>query len=124
MNNDSKEHREEALEKKIEHDLKEVKEDLREVEHLEEELAHLEGDHRHHHERVIVYFVDDERQETKAHHLTPTQILEHAGIDPKSHYLKEIAPCQVSFQGKPNEEIEMVEGMKFIAISTCPTPVS
>jgi len=71
------------------------------------------------------YTVDGEPQETTAHELTPTQILTQAGIDAASHYLVQIEGAnRVSFQGKPNEEIHMHENMKFISVSTGPTPVS
>ena len=71
------------------------------------------------------YTVDDEPQSTTEHQLTPTQILEHAGIDTASHYLVQIeGNHKVSYEGKPNEVIHMHEHMKFISISTGPTPVS
>jgi len=57
--------------------------------------------------------------------LTPVQILEAAKIDPSSHYLVQLeGQHQVSYQGNPNDEIHMHEHMKFISISTGPTPVS
>jgi hypothetical protein len=74
---------------------------------------------------VFHFTVDGEPQETSAHDLTPTQILTQAGIDVASHYLVEIDGAhRISFQGKPNEEIHMHEHMKFISVSTGPTPVS
>lgn len=71
------------------------------------------------------YTVDDEPQATTAHLLTPVQILQAASIDPSSHYLVQlVGQNQVSYQGKPDEEVHMHEHMKFISISTGPTPVS
>ncbi len=74
---------------------------------------------------TFTYTVDDEPQTTTAHELTPTQILQNAGIDPATHYLVEIRGHErISFQGKPDVEIHMHEHMKFISVSTGPTPVS
>ena len=71
------------------------------------------------------YTVDDEPQTTTAHELTPTQILENAGVDPASHYLVQLeGNHRISYQDKPNQEIHMHEHMKFISVSTGPTPVS
>ncbi|HYT69427.1 MAG TPA: hypothetical protein VEL51_23615 [Vicinamibacterales bacterium] len=71
------------------------------------------------------YTVDDEPQSTGAHVLTPVQILGAANIDSSSHYLVQLeGQHQVSYQEKPNEEIHMHDHMKFISISTGPTPVS
>lgn len=71
------------------------------------------------------YTVDNEPQETSAHELTPNQILGSAGIDTASHYLVQIeGNHRVSYQGKPSDEIHMHEHMKFISVSTGPTPVS
>jgi hypothetical protein len=71
------------------------------------------------------YTVDNEPQSTTAHELTPTQILADAGIDPASHYLVQIeGNHKESYQNTPNIEIHMHEHMKFISVSTGPTPVS
>ncbi len=71
------------------------------------------------------YTVDGEPQSTTEKVLTPTQILTNAGIDADTHYLVQIeGNHRVSYQGKPNEEIHMHENMKFVSISTGPTPVS
>jgi hypothetical protein len=71
------------------------------------------------------YTVDGEAQTTDEHTLTPTQILQAAGIDPVTHYLVEIVGnTQKSYQNDPNEAIRMHEHMKFISIATGPTPVS
>jgi hypothetical protein len=71
------------------------------------------------------YTVDDESQTTSSHELNPKQILENAGIDPASHYLVQIeGNHRVSYQNDPNQQIHMHENMKFISVSTAPTPVS
>jgi hypothetical protein len=61
----------------------------------------------------IEYRVNDVTQETEHHALTAQQILKHAGIDSDLHFLEEIHPEQISFQGKPQEEIAMVHHMRF-----------
>lgn len=74
---------------------------------------------------TFTYTVDDEPQSTTAHDLTATQILQNAGIDPATHYLVQIdGNHRVSYQNDPNAVIHMHEHMKFISISTGPTPVS
>jgi hypothetical protein len=71
------------------------------------------------------YTVDGEPQETGAHELTPNQILANAGIYASSHYLVQIEDHhRVSYQGMPSELIHMHQHMKFISVSTGPTPVS
>jgi AraC-like DNA-binding protein len=90
-----------------------------------EEVIHLMPHMRFKSEhQLIEYKVSDEDQKTKHRKLTAKQILEHAGFDPKTHYLSEIHPEHVSFEGKPDEEICMHQHMKFIAVSIEPTPVS
>lgn len=71
------------------------------------------------------YTVDGEPQQTSAHELTAIQILQNAGIDVTSHYLVQIeGNNRISYQTDPNKVIHMHEHMKFISISTGPTPVS
>lgn len=71
------------------------------------------------------YTVDDEQQSTDLHEMTPMQILTNAGIDPATHYLVQIhGNSKTSYENKPNEVIHMHQHMKFISISTGPTPVS
>ena len=73
----------------------------------------------------IHYWVDDERQETEQEELTPVQIMEHAKIDPKNHYLVQIKGKErISYKDDPNQKIRMRNGMKFVSVSTGPTPVS
>ena len=67
------------------------------------------------------YTIDGEPQQTTAHELTATQILQNAGIDAASHYLVQIdGNHRISYQADPNEPMHM----KFISVSTGPTPVS
>lgn len=71
------------------------------------------------------YTVDDETHSTNLHEMTPRQILTNAGIDPASHYLVQIeGNHKVSYENKPDEIIHMHQHMKFISLSTGPTPVS
>jgi len=71
------------------------------------------------------YTVDDEAQSTNLHEMTPRQILTNAGIDPASHYLVQIeGNHKVSYEKNPDETIHMHQHMKFISVSTGPTPVS
>jgi hypothetical protein len=73
----------------------------------------------------IDYIVDDEPQSTTSKVLTPRQILTDAGIDPASHYLVQLqGQHQISYKDTPDVEIKLHEHMKFISISTGPTPVS
>jgi hypothetical protein len=73
----------------------------------------------------IDYTVDDEPESTTSKVLTPSQILTNAGIDPASHYLVQLqGQHQISYKDTPDVEIKMHEHMKFISISTGPTPVS
>jgi hypothetical protein len=52
-------------------------------------------------------------------------MLTEAGIDPASHYLVQLqGQPQISYKDAPDVEIKMHEHMKFISISTGPTPVS
>jgi hypothetical protein len=74
--------------------------------------------------QVIEYKVNDEDQTTKHRHLTASEILVHAGIEPTANYLAEVSPEHVSFEGKPDEKIRMHQHMKFISVSIKPTPVS
>jgi hypothetical protein len=77
-------------------------------------------------EKVTFKFkVDDEPFTTHEHILTPTQILNIAGIDPATHYLKQIqGNHQVSYQDKPDEPIHMHENAIFVSVYTGQTPVS
>jgi len=81
--------------------------------------------HEHEAKHEIDYTVDDEPQSTTSKILTPRQILTDAGIDPATHYLVQLqGQHQISYKDTPDVEIKMHEHMKFISISTGPTPVS
>lgn len=77
---------------------------------------------------IIHFALDDEPQETREKELTPRQIMESAKparIDPNTHYLVQIeGQHQVSYKDKPDEPIHMHEKMRFVSVSTGPTPVS
>ncbi len=71
------------------------------------------------------YSVDEEKQETTEHELTPATILKNAGIDPATHYLMQIeGNHRISYQDQPDTVIHMHQHMRFISISTAPTPES
>jgi len=88
-------------------------------EHERHERHH--EDHEHHH-RIIVYYVDGEKQETKEPERTAIEIMKAAGIDPATHYLVRL-PDRKSYKDDPDEGIHLHEDEKFIVISTQPTPV-
>ena len=76
-------------------------------------------------DKDIDYTVGDQEEETELKDMTPTQILEKAGIDPNTNYLIQIeGKKRVSYKDDPNTELKMHNGMKFIFMSTGPTPVS
>lgn len=74
---------------------------------------------------VFNYTLDDEPHSTIEHILTPTQILDKAGISPKVNYLVQLIGAEkVSYQDKPEEQIHMHQHMKFMSVYTGETPVS
>lgn len=74
---------------------------------------------------AIEFTVDSEPVETTEHELTPVQIMELAGVDPATHYLKEIrGQQQISYKDTPNESIHIHNNQRFITNSMEPTPVS
>jgi len=74
---------------------------------------------------TIHFKVNDEPFETTKKQLTPMQIMELAGYDPRTNYLVLIeGKHQVSYQGRPDESIHMHEHMSFVVVSVGPTPVS
>jgi len=76
-------------------------------------------------DHTITYILDGEDQTTTDKTMTPNQILSKAGIDPASHYLVElVGHDKKSYQNEPNATIHMHPKMKFISVSTAPTPVS
>jgi hypothetical protein len=78
------------------------------------------------HEHWIHYHLDDEPESTLAKVLTPVQIMTDAGIDAKTNYLEQIVPGHdpISYKDKPDENIEMKNGMRFITKPIGPMPVS
>jgi len=77
---------------------------------------------------VFHYFVDDEPETTDQKEMTPTQILEAAGITPASdYYLIRIdrEGNQESFIDRPDQPIRMVcPAIKFVSVFRGETPVS
>lgn len=73
----------------------------------------------------IEFEVDSEPLKTDSHVLTPVKIMGLADVDAQTHYLVQIkGQHQESYQNKPDEQIHMHPKMKFITVSTGPTPVS
>jgi hypothetical protein len=78
-----------------------------------------------HEDHLIHFEVDGEELTTTEPVLTPVQIMEIAGIDPANHYISEIRGHeQISYKDRPNAEIPMHNGIKFVSVSTGPTPTS
>jgi hypothetical protein len=74
--------------------------------------------------REITYFVDGEKQETRERELTVSQILERAGLDPKTHYLVELRGTEQIKLTDPNQLIKLHEHEKFFSVFTGVTPLS
>jgi hypothetical protein len=74
--------------------------------------------------RELIYFVDEEKQETDKKILRVAQILEKAGLDPKTHYLVELRGGQQIKHTDSNEELKLHENEKFISVFTGATPLS
>lgn len=73
----------------------------------------------------VSFEVDGELYHTDQKTLTPDQIMALAHIDPYSHYLIEIrGRHRESYEGRASEPIRMKDGMRFISVSSGPTPVS
>lgn len=69
--------------------------------------------------------VDGQEFHTTESQLTPNQIEVVAGVDPATHFLKEIdGKEQVSYKDQMDVPIKMKHGMKFITIFSGPTTVS
>lgn len=77
---------------------------------------------------VFHYTVDGEPETTDEKSLTPTQILDAAGVEPVSDYylvLVNADGSQVSYKDKPDEPIEMkCPGSKFISVYKSATEVA
>jgi hypothetical protein len=77
--------------------------------------------------KPVTYMLDDEPFTTTEHTLTPRTILGNAKINAETHYLVLLhgeSGQRTSYQGKLDEPITMHPNMKFLSISTGPTPVS
>lgn len=86
----------------------------------EEQKSHGQGEHP-----VFHYEVDGEAQTTAEHILTPVQIMQNAGVDPKTHYLVQmIGKERKSYKDNPTEPIHMHNKMEFFTNALEPTPVS
>lgn len=85
-----------------------------------------EEHHQKEHEHWIHYTIDDEPESTLEKILTPTKIMSDAGIDPQTSYLEQLVHGHppISYKDKPNEEIGMKDGMRFITKPIGPMPVS
>ena len=74
---------------------------------------------------VIKFTVDGEPVQTTERELTPVEIMQLAGVDPATHYLKEIrGKRQISYKDKPNDPIKVHNKQRFVTNSLEPTPVS
>lgn len=74
---------------------------------------------------LIEFTVDGERVTTTMRELTPVQIMQLAGVDPSTHYLKEIrGHRQISYKDHPEDSIRVHDHQRFITNSLEPTPVS
>ena len=79
-----------------------------------------------HHPETNHYTVDGEPQKTTAHELSIAQILKAAEKDPENHYLILLdGHKQISYEHTSQDTvIPLHNGMRFIAPSRKPTPVS
>ena len=69
--------------------------------------------------------VDGEELVVTDHELTPTMIMERAGIDPATHYLVIIeGRHRESLEGKNDELIRIHERLTLVSVFTGETPVS
>jgi hypothetical protein len=86
----------------------------------------IEGMLHKDHEHWIHYTIDDEPESTLKTVLTPTEIMKDAGIDPKTNYLEQLVHGHppISYKDKPDEPIEIKNGMRFISKPIGPMPVS
>lgn len=73
---------------------------------------------------TIHFEVDGETISVRNDRLTPKVIMEKADVTPATHYLKRLTPCEESFRDRPEVEIEVHQGDRFITLYTGQTPVS
>ena len=75
--------------------------------------------------KKFIYKVDGESQETTKKVLTPTEILQNAGIDVKTHYLVEIkGNHQDSYKDEPDKILHMHTKMEFLSMYRSATTVA
>jgi len=77
--------------------------------------------------KPIEYTLDDEPYTTIDTTLTPRDILTRGGVDPGTHYLVELrgnSGERESYQNRMDNVIHMHPHMRFLSVSTGPTPVS
>jgi hypothetical protein len=73
----------------------------------------------------VKFTVDGERLTSRDHTLSPNQIMILASIDPTTHYLVGVKGReQTSYRDRPDEEILIHTGDKFVTLYTGSTPVS
>jgi hypothetical protein len=77
-------------------------------------------------EKATEFTVDGEELTSEEKTLTPREIMAMAGVDSATHYLVEIRKQgeQVSYEGQPDATIRVHKDMRFVTISSGPTPVS
>ena len=76
-------------------------------------------------EPSFTIIVDGEELVVTDHELTPTMIMERAGIDPATHYLVIIeGRHRESLEGKNDELIRIHEKLTLVSVFTGETPVS
>ena len=82
----------------------------------------MENQEREH----LEIFVDDEPHRPREHTVTAADIIKLAKMNPAEHYLLRLRDREdaVSFEGKPNEPIELHNGMRFVTVHCGATPLS
>jgi len=76
---------------------------------------------------VFYYDLDDEPETTELKEMSPNQILQAGGVNPKDHYLVQVNVdgSQISYKDKGDIPIKMkCPRVKFISVLNGPTPVS
>ena len=85
-------------------------------------LEHFKSRKAHH---PIIIEVDGEPYEAPSRTMTPNEIIEKAAKrDPKTNYLSQIAPHEVSYKDKGDIPIRLHNGESFLVMSIGPMPVS
>ena len=74
---------------------------------------------------VLHYSVDGEQQEAREHELTPREIVQRAGLDPKERYLVGISGKeQQSFKNQMDAPIHLRDHLKLITVFSGAVTVS